>query len=135
MSKLQKLQCDNCGGRIDGSTLTCQSCGMQFRLADDMTLRRIEIFHGHFQLLEGKIAVPAYVLSTSGPEDLCKMTLTQMAEAMVPKIIPFMELQTMFDPRTADIITLGRIRVAEPSRKLNTTTRELVSDFSSLRRI
>ena len=48
MAKLQKLQCDNCGGKIDGSTLICQSCGMQFRLEDNpdgITLGRVEVYN------------------------------------------------------------------------------------------
>lgn len=114
MSKLQKLQCDNCGGRIDGATLICVSCGMQYRLNDDMTLGRVTIFHGQFQLLEGNVAVPAYVLSDVGPEKFCEMTLKALADEMAPKILPFMEFQSMMDHRTMDIQTFGRLRVGEP---------------------
>ena len=86
MAKLQKLQCDNCGGKIDGSTLVCQSCGMQFRLDDGpngFTLGRVEVYHGKFHLIQGHVSVPAYALKE--PEDFeraAEWTLTDMSKRM-----------------------------------------------------
>lgn len=119
MSKLQKLQCDQCGGRIDGVTLTCQSCGMQYRLNEDFTLGRVEIYHGRFQMLEGKIAIPSYVLYNIGETEFAEMTLHSLAKGMAEKILPFMEFKTMLNPDPVDnyITTIGTIRVAEPNHK------------------
>lgn len=114
MGKLQKLQCDQCGGRIDGTTLACQSCGMQYRLNEDFTLGRVEVYHGRFTSIGGCIAVPAYVLNTLGPEEACEMSLKQMAENMADKILPFMEFQSMLDPAQNELVTYGRVKVAEP---------------------
>ena len=118
MSKLQKLQCEQCGGRIDGSTLMCQSCGMQYRLNDDFTLGRVEIYHGKFQILEGKIAIPSYVLYNMGEVEFAEMTLHSLAEGMAEKILPFMEFRTMLNPNPmGDITTIGTIKVAEPNHR------------------
>ncbi len=114
MSKLQKLQCDQCGGRIDGATLTCQSCGMQYMLKDDFTLCRIETYPGKFRSIGGAIAVPAYVLHEAGPQTFSEMTLTKMIETMATKILPFAEFQTAFDPTHNELSTYYRVRVAEP---------------------
>jgi len=116
MSKLQKLQCEQCAGRIDGATLTCQSCGMQYRLNEDFTLCRMEVYHGRFTSIGGSIAIPAYMLNELGPEGACELTLTKLAENMATKILPFMEFQTMFTPGMAggDISTYVRVKVAEP---------------------
>ena len=114
MGKLQKLQCEQCAGKIDGTTLTCQSCGMQYRLNEDFTLGRVEIYKGKFTTIGGNVAVPAYVLSELGPETVSEMTLQQMAESMVTKILPFMEFQTMFEPRYGELQTYARVRVADP---------------------
>ena len=111
---MQKLQCEQCGGRIDGITLTCQSCGMQYRLNEDFTLGRVEVFQGKFTTIGGSIVIPAFVLSQMGAETFSEMTLSKMAEAMAKKILPFMEFQTMFDPRYAELQTYYRARVAEP---------------------
>ena len=114
MSKLQKLQCEQCAGKIDGVTLTCQSCGMQYRLNDDFTLGRIEVSNLKFITIGGSVAVPAYILNTLGTETFSEMTLKKMAEDMASKILPFMEFQSMFDPEYNEIQTYTRIRVAEP---------------------
>lgn len=114
MSKLQKLQCDQCGGRIDGATLTCQSCGMQYMLKDDFTLCRIETYPGKFKSIGGVIAVPAYMLHEMGSQTFSEMTLTKMAESMAAKLLPFAEFQTAFDPTHNELSTYYRIRVAEP---------------------
>lgn len=120
--QLRKLQCVNCAGKIDGATLTCQSCGMQYRIDDDFSLKVVSS-NLRWSTISGKIAVPAYILSTLGEETVAEMTLKQMAESMAPRLLPFMEFQSMFDPRDCTINTVGRIRVAEPivSRNGNVT--------------
>ena len=118
MSKLQKLQCDNCGGKIDGSTLTCQSCGMQYKLndgPDGFTLGRVEVYHGKFQLIQGHVCVPAFTLKD--PEDYeraAEWTLKDMALNMSVHLLPFMEFQSSFEPQTMTIDTYAQMRVAEP---------------------
>lgn len=123
MSKLQKLQCDNCGGKIDGSTLTCQSCGMQYKLndgPDGFTLGRVEVYHGKFQLIQGHVCVPAFTLKD--PEDYeraAEWTLKDMALNMSVHLLPFMEFQSSFEPQTMTIDTYAQMRVAEPTRAAN----------------
>lgn len=118
MAKLQKLQCDNCGGKIDGSTLMCQSCGMQYRLndgPDGFTLGRVEIYRGRFRLVQGHVSVPAYTLDN--PEDFeraAEWTLNDMANKMAVQLLPFMEFQSMFRPEHCSIDTFAQMRVAEP---------------------
>ena len=114
MSGLRKLQCDNCGGKIDCTTLTCQSCGMQYMLKDDMTLCRMVTSNLQWSTIGCCVTVPSYVLFDMGKERAAEMTLHQMAESLAPKLLPFMEFQSSFDPKYNDIATYGRIRVAEP---------------------
>ena len=123
MSKLQKLQCDNCGGKIDGSTLVCQSCGMQYKLndgPDGFTLGRLEVYQGKFQLIQGHVCVPAFTLKE--PKDYeraAEWTLKDMANNMAAHLLPFMEFQSSFEPRTMTIDTYAQMRVAEPMRAAN----------------
>ena len=118
MAKLQKLQCDNCGGKIDGSTLICQSCGMQFRLDDGpngFTLGRVEVYHGKFHLIQGHVSVPVYALKE--PKDFeraAEWTLTDMSKRMAVQLLPLMEFQSMFRPEHCAIDTYAQMRVAEP---------------------
>ena len=114
MSGLRKLQCDNCGGVIDGVSLTCQSCGMQYMLKEDMTLGRVVTSNLQWATIGCCVAVPSYVLFDIGKERAAEMTLQQMSESLANKLLPFMEFQSSFDPKHNDIVTYGRIRVAEP---------------------
>lgn len=114
MSKLQKLQCEQCAGKIDGVTLTCQSCGMQYRLDEDMTLVKIKTYNMKFHVLQGQISLPAYVLFDTGEKRFAEMTLNMMAENMASKILPFMELRTMYNPEYQVFTTQGNVRIAEP---------------------
>ena len=116
--KLQKLQCDQCGGRIDGSTLTCESCGMQFKLQDGpdgFSLGRIEVYQGRFHLVQGHVCVPAYTLKeVDDYERAAEWTLNDMAKNMAVHLLPFMEFQSEFRPETMTIDTYAQMRVAEP---------------------
>lgn len=114
MSGLRKLQCDNCGGVIDGVTLTCQSCGMQYMLKDDMTLGKVISSNLQWSSIGCCVSVPSYVLFDIGEERVAEMTLQQMAESLATRLLPFMEFQSSFDPVHNEIATFGRIRVAEP---------------------
>ena len=110
---MKKLQCSSCGGKIDGITLACQSCGMQYMIDDNFELKVLNS-NLKWSTIEGMICVPAYVLSTIGVDRASEMTLNEMAKSMAPKLLPFMEFQSMFDPRLNEVRTWGRIRVAEP---------------------
>ena len=114
MSGLRKLQCDNCAGKIDGITLTCQSCGMQYMLKDDMTLGRVITSNLQWASIGCMITIPSYVLFDVSKERAAEMTLQQITETLSTKLLPFMELQSSFDPIHNEIATFGRIRVAEP---------------------
>lgn len=117
MSKLQKLQCDCCGGRIDGRSLACQNCGMQYRVEesyDGFTLGRVEIYNGRFVTLHGCVGIPTYVAHDLGPERACEMSIKQLAQNMVPHIMPLMEYYNEYDPYMQMHKTFCEIRVAEP---------------------
>ena len=43
MKDLIPLQCPSCAGHVDPITLTCRSCGLQFRMKSDGTLVKLEV--------------------------------------------------------------------------------------------
>lgn len=114
MSGLRKLQCDNCGGVIDGVSLTCQSCGMQYMLNEDMTLGRVITSNLRWSTIGCCVAIPSYVLFDISKERAAEMTLKQMTESLATKLLPFMEFQSAFDPVRNSCVTYSRLRVAEP---------------------
>ena len=117
MGKLQKLQCTECGGRIDGKTLECQMCGMQYKIEESYDGFRVvhcEVYNGKFITLHGCIGVPAYVAHELGPEKACEMSIRTLAQNMVPHIMPLMEYYNEFDPDIMMHKTVCEVRVAEP---------------------
>ena len=110
---IKKLECVTCGGKIDGATLTCQSCGMQYMLTDDFQLK-VLTSPIKWVTIDGMVAVPGYILNTINRETASEMILTDMAKSMAMKLLPFMEFQSMLNPCDQTVRTHGRIRVAEP---------------------
>ena len=110
---IKKLECITCGGIIDGVTLTCRSCGMQYMLDDNFELKVLQS-HLKWVTIDGMVAVPGYILDDIGRETASEMILTDMAKSMAMKLLPFMEFRSMLNPCDQTIRTHGRIRVAEP---------------------
>ena len=113
MSKLELLQCKTCGGHIDRDTLTCQSCGAMYRLSEDCIPVKLEVSQLKFKTICSQTITPAYYVNQYG-EDIMKHTLEDMAHQMAEKLLPLIEFQTEYEPRTMEYITYGRLRVADP---------------------
>ena len=110
---IKKLECLTCGGRIDGATLTCLSCGVMYMLDNDFKLKVIQS-NLKWSTVYGCIATPCYILDTLGPEQTSEITLSELAKSMSPKLLSFAEFQTHFNPKEMTYNTVSRIRVAEP---------------------
>ena len=113
MDKLQPLICKGCGGQIDRNTLTCKSCGTEYKYDDDGRLITVEQFDRKTVYINGSIAVPAFLVNKD-PQMAMEMTLKQVATEMAHKILPLIEWQTTYDPRLMEYITHARLGVAEP---------------------
>lgn len=113
MSKLHALICTGCGGQIDRDTLTCKSCGTQYKYDQDGKLITVEQFDRKFVYINGSIAVPAFVVNKD-PELAMEMTLNQIAQELTKKILPLIEYTTEFSPKDMLYYTHARVGVAEP---------------------
>jgi len=116
MSTLTKLQCDSCGGRIDGTTLICQSCGMQYRINDEfghLTLMRVETSDVRFNTYGAGVSIPAFYV-TDNPESAMLMGMEELCGQLAKKILPLVEYQMSFDIKYNTYNLYGRLRIAEP---------------------
>lgn len=116
MSTLTKLQCDNCGGRIDGTTLVCQSCGMQYRLNEEfghLTLMRVETSDVRFNTYGAGVSIPAFYMAEN-PESAIEIGMTKLCQNMMEKIMPLVEYQASFNIQYNSFDIYGRLRIAEP---------------------
>ena len=125
MSTLTKLQCENCGGHIDGVTLICQSCGMQYRLNDEsgrLALVRVETSDVRFNTYGVVVSIPAFYV-VENPESAMLMGMEELCQKLAEKILPLVEYQTSLDIKYNTYNLYGRVRIAEP-RNQNELLRE-----------
>jgi hypothetical protein len=114
MSKLTALICNSCGGQIDRNTLTCTSCGTQYKYDDNGRLITVIEYNRRVVYLNGSFAIPSYFVANN-PEEAMEISLHELAKIMAEKIMPLMELQTRYDPMNQQYITDVRVGVAEHS--------------------
>lgn len=120
MSTLQKLQCDNCGGRIDRASLTCISCGMQYRIENETQELRIITETRKTDVLCQKVFIPDEIL-LADPEVAIEYAIKRIAHDMAEKLIPYMEWERESDPRYRQASIYARLRVARPTSGGETT--------------
>lgn len=116
MSTLTKLQCDNCGGRIDGTTLICQSCGMQYRLNEEfghLSLIKVETSDVRFNTYGVGVSIPAFYVEEN-PKSAMLMGMEELCGQLAKKILPLVEYQASFDIKYNNYNLYGRLRIAEP---------------------
>lgn len=111
---LEKLQCQCCGGIIDRQTLTCNSCGMQFRVTNEGQIVFIETSHAKLSTVMGKVVLPREIV-VDNTEMAMKMGLSKLAECLTEQIMPLVEFQQEYDPCRMEYVLHGSIRVAEPN--------------------
>ena len=120
MSTLKPMICECCGGHIDRASLVCKMCGTPYRLDEDMKPIRITEYRGRLVTISGEAHIPSYILAEN-PEYVSRHTLQEMAISMAEKLLPLVEFEHTMNPRTQEMITYGRIRVAAPSSFGETT--------------
>ena len=115
MSTLRKLQCDNCGGRIDRASLTCISCGTQYQTDQNEPLTlRIVNEKRRTEVLSGAVFIPDEIIMDN-TEQAIDYAVRRMAGQMAERLIPFIEFEWERDLPTRQTGIYGRIRVARPS--------------------
>ena len=120
MSTLQKLQCDCCGGHIERASLTCISCGMQYRYEHETQELRIITETRRTDVLHEKMIIPNEILMQS-PEEGIEWTIRRIASDMAKRLIPYLEWERESDPRRQETAIYARLRVARPTHGGETT--------------
>ena len=114
MAKLKALICTCCGGQLDETSLNCKMCGTAHILNSDGEAIRFIEYSSKIETFCGAVHIPRYMVETN-PQMAMEMSLSQLAEKMVEKIMPLMEYEQSYEPITDQYITRGRIRVAIPN--------------------
>ena len=111
---MRKLQCETCGGLVDRNTLTCRSCGMQYKFDFEEHLMPLVIEERKMDILHGKVILPDFILQHD-PEQAVEHAIKQIAENMARDLIPYMEWERESDPIHMETSIYARIRVARPT--------------------
>ena len=113
MGKLTQLICKGCGGQIDRDTMTCTSCGTQYKYDDDGRLITVVEYSKKVLYINGEIGIPAFYIKDN-LEGAMEMSLNELAKEIAKKIIPLTEIQMRFSPETQMYFMHARLGVAEP---------------------
>lgn len=133
MSTLQKLQCDQCGGRIDRASLTCQSCGMQYRYEHETQELRIITETRRTDVLSGAVRIPNEIL-IQVPEKGIEWAIKELANNMARRLVPYMEWEYSREPEFNQTAVYGRVRVAIPMRNGISEAEEIIREATEDRK-
>lgn len=114
MSTLQKLQCDNCGGRIDRASLTCISCGTEYRYEHETQELRIITEARKVDTLSERFIIPEEILAYD-PEEAVEFSIKRIASEMARRLVPYIEWEQERDPMRMKTAIYARLRVARPT--------------------
>ena len=115
MSTLQKLQCDNCGGHIDRATLTCKSCGLEYRYEHETQELRIITETRKMDILHGAFFIPDEYLHEGNAEEIISHSIKRLASRMAEQLIPYMEWERESDPAIRETKIYSRVLLSRPT--------------------
>lgn len=114
---MKALECKNCGGRINPTTLVCEYCGTQYqRDFADVPVQRlvVESYRPEVKALMAQVEVSEFALRDIPPERIAEFTIKDIARSLADALVPYIELETLRRPDLATQIIKGRVRVIEP---------------------
>lgn len=115
--ELKALICTCCGGQIDRPTLTCKMCGTAFMLDKNDAPAPIEIklTRENVHTLACAEYIPREMLVRDDAEEYTEYVLRKMARSIADKLLPYIEHESIYDPKTQTVNTYGRLRVIKPN--------------------
>jgi len=114
MSDLTALICDCCGGQIDRETLTCRSCGTQYRQKSNGLLEIIQTDRP-IRFIDEAVIIPRFALETD-PEKAMEYSVHKLAEKLAERILPLAEWVQEYSPKDQSYYLNMRIGIAENRR-------------------
>lgn len=118
MSNIKKLTCDNCGGKIDRSTLTCLSCGTQYEREENYPdVLRIVTETQRTELLQCTVLIPNEYLYLDNKKAI-EFAIKELSHKFSERLLPFIELEMSERFSTCQTALDGRIRVVYPQKQI-----------------
>ena len=109
----EQMKCPNCGGNINPRTLICEYCGTTFK--NETPQIAFTYSPARCEIIQNRIVVDDEELDmVVGDTKFTEFIIHKMAEQMADQLIPFMDIQTMHDPRRFKTDIHTRLRVVRP---------------------
>lgn len=115
---MKALECKNCGGRINPTTLVCEYCGTQYqRDFADVPVQRlvVESYRPEVKTLGATVEVSDFMMRDVPREKIAEFSMKEITRSLAEALAPYIELETMYNPVSMTQIVRGRVRVLEPN--------------------
>lgn len=112
---LEKLQCKNCGGTINPSTLKCEYCGTQYaKKTENSITHYIQTCPAKIHTLASKTVIADELLIAVPQEHAAEFAMKQITLELAKALTPFIKLEVEQNPFDRTQIIRGAVRVVEP---------------------
>lgn len=108
-----KMQCSNCGGRINPNTMRCEYCGTQYKKEADERIIKVETFQNPIKVYKTQMTVPREHLN-GNEETMSKIVINQLARNLADAFAENMEVHSEYDPMLNGYRITSRVRIVEP---------------------
>jgi hypothetical protein len=117
---MNKYICDCCGGKINPATMECEYCGTHFKedYINDSVIR-IETYRNPVETLAAATMIPDEMIKSLGPEKASEYAVHVLAKKLSEGIVPFMVLQSEFDPCRYHHKIEARVKLIVPKEGIN----------------
>lgn len=102
--------CPQCGGQVNRAKMICEYCGTQFR--EEHNEIRVVAYNPRVHTLGANVTIPKEYAIRS-PKEMSEYAIHRLAQEFADGIAQFMEVQTMDEPKTNEILFQARLRVLD----------------------
>ena len=117
---MNKYICDCCGGKINPATMECEYCGTHFKedYINDSVIR-IETYRNPVETIAAKTVITVEMIRDLGPEKASEYAVHVLYKKLSERIVPFMVLQSEFDPCRKQHLIEARMKMIVPKEGIN----------------
>ena len=114
MFELRQLECVNCGGKIDRSTMKCPYCDTQYERKQDEHIIKYEVERPGVHRIRAKVKLDQASI-IHNPEAESNYVMGKLRSAIADSLLDYMQIAIADDPRSFTKEILGEVRVVDPN--------------------
>lgn len=110
---MKKMQCSNCGGRINPTSMRCEYCGTQYKMDDYERVIKVETFSNPIKTYKSGISIPDEIAKHDN-YGISKFAVEQLCRNLADAIAENMDIHEEYDPIHMEHRVTARVRIVEP---------------------